>query len=83
MVDVLWPRADWEFEARATNVLVEYIEPAGIPLAMIHRDLAIHRAASFQRNVARTQRASRSLRIGMGALVVEVVAWVVAVSTII
>lgn len=83
VADVLWPRADWEFEAWAVNVLTEYIEPAGIPLAMIHRDLAIHRAASFRRNVGRLRRASRSLRIGMTALVIEVVAWVVTVIAVI
>jgi hypothetical protein len=82
-VDVLWPRADWEAEAWATNVITEYIEPEAIPLAMIHRDLAIHRTASLRRNVARLRRASRSLRIGMGVLVIEVVAWVVAVVTVI
>lgn len=83
VVDVLWPRAGWELEAWATDVLTEYIEPAGIPLAMIQRDLAIHRAASFRRNLAGLRRASRSLRIGMCSLVVETLAWLVAVATVI
>lgn len=83
VVDVLWPRAGWEIEAWATNVITEYVEPEGIPVAMIHRDLAIHRTASVRRNVSRLRRASRSLRIGMGVLVIEAVAWVVAVMTVI
>jgi hypothetical protein len=83
VANVLWPRADWEFETWAIDLLTEYIEPADVPLAMIHRDLAIHRAASARRNLGRLRRTSRSLQFGMGALVIEVVAWVVAVSTVI
>jgi hypothetical protein len=80
VIDVLWPRQRWEFEAKPTNVLTEYIEPAGIPLAMIHRDLAIHRTVGFHDNANRLRRVHRSLRLGMGLLVVEVVMWVVAVA---
>jgi hypothetical protein len=79
VIDVLWPRQRWEFEMKPTDVLSEYIEPADIPVAMIHRDLAIHRTASFHRNTRRLRRASGSLRVGMGLLVVEVVAWVATV----
>jgi hypothetical protein len=80
VIHVLWPRHDWEFDARATNILAEYVEPAEIPVAMIHRDITIHRAASFARNTGQLRRVLRSLRIAMCLLAAEVVAWVVAVS---
>jgi hypothetical protein len=49
---------------------------------VIHRDLAIHRSASFRRNRARIGRVSQSLRLGIALLVGEVVAWVVSVTTL-
>jgi hypothetical protein len=80
VIDVLWPRRRWESEAEPTNILSEYIEPADVPLSMIHRDLAIHRTVGFGHNANRLSRASRSLRLGMALLVVEVVMWVAAVA---
>jgi hypothetical protein len=77
---VLWPRRDWEFDARATNILADYVEPADVPVALIRRDVTIHRAASFARNNAQLRRVLRSLRIAMCLLGAEVVAWVAAIS---
>jgi hypothetical protein len=49
---------------------------------MIHRDLAIHREASYERNRDQLRHLFRVLRIGMVLLAVEVVAWVVALATV-
>ncbi|MCW2982527.1 MAG: hypothetical protein JWR63_97 [Conexibacter sp.] len=75
---VLWPRHDWEFGAQPKGLLAQYAEPAHTPLAMIHRDLAIHRSASFARNTRQLRSVLLWLRVGMCLLAVEVVAWVVA-----
>jgi hypothetical protein len=77
---VLWPRREWEFDAWPANLLAEYVEPDEVPIAMIHRDLAIHRAASFSRNTAQLRRVLVALRIGMCLLAAEITAWVVAVT---
>lgn len=78
---VLWPRRDWEFGANATDVIATYIETAApVALDRIHRDLALHRAASHVRNAAELRVLAVALRLGLLLLVVEVAAWVVALS---
>lgn len=77
---VLWPRRDWQFDARAMTILTDYVEPAEVPVALIQRDITIHRAASFLRNTVHMRRMLRSMRIAMCLLVVEVVAGVVVIS---
>jgi hypothetical protein len=62
------------------DLLTEYVEPAEVPLAMIHRDIAIHRAASIVRNRAQLRRLLFVLRVGMCLLVAEVVGWVAALT---
>jgi hypothetical protein len=79
-VMVLWPRHEWEFNTQSRDLLTEYVEPAEVPLAMIHRDIAIHRAASIVRNRAQLRRLLFVLRVGMCLLVAEVVGWVVALT---
>jgi hypothetical protein len=79
VIDVLWPRHGSELETSVINILATYVEPAVAPMALIHRDLAIHRLASVRRNDARLGRASRSLRLGMMLLPVEVLAGVASV----
>jgi hypothetical protein len=79
VIDVLWPRHGWELETPANNILTTYVEPAVAPMALIHRDLAIHQLASVRRNRARLRRASRSLQLGMIMLPVEVLAGVASV----
>jgi hypothetical protein len=80
VIDVLWPRHDWEFETPASDILVTYIEPAAAPMPLIHRDLALHRLASVRRNGTRLRRASRSLQLGMMLRLVEVLSGLVSVT---
>lgn len=78
---VLWPRRDWEFSANAANVIATYIEtPAPAPLDRIQRDLALHRAASYERNGARLRMLAGAFQVGLVLLVVEVAAWLIALS---
>jgi hypothetical protein len=80
VLSVLWPRHDWEFSASATDMIAEYVEPESLPLALIHRDLALHRAASYVANARQLRWLFGAFRAGLVALVIEVVAWVVALT---
>ena len=75
---VLWPRTDWSFSANATAVIAEYVEPEALPLAAIHRDLALHRALSYRANADQLGRLFLVFRVGLICLIVEVAAWVAA-----
>lgn len=68
-----------EFSASATDLIATYIEAAApAPLSVIHRDLALHRSASYDRNAAQLRALVRAFRIGLACLVIEVAAWLVA-----
>jgi len=75
---VLWPRHDWEFGASAADLIAAYVEPERLPLALMHRDLALHRARSRARNAAQLRWLFRAFRVGLVSLLVEVGAWLVA-----
>ena len=78
---VLWPRSDWEFSASPVDVIATYIEtddPA--PVVYIHRDLALHRAASYDRNARQLRWVFGAFRAGLVLLVIEVAAWLVALA---
>ena len=50
------------------------------PLALIQRDLALHRTASFATNAAQLRWLVSAFRFGLVLLVVEVGAWLVALT---
>lgn len=56
----------------------EYAEPSFVPLALVHRDLALHCTAGLARNRRTLERMTILLRLAVGALAVEVFAWVVS-----
>ncbi|HST40933.1 MAG TPA: hypothetical protein VLK58_15560 [Conexibacter sp.] len=78
---ILWPRHDWEFSMSASDVISTYLEPAEAPpmaLHMIHRDLALHMDRSGRQNRQQLRRLMIVFRVGAVLLIIEVVAWVVA-----
>ena len=77
---VLWPRSDWSFSASAADIIAEYIEPDPVALPDVYRDLALHRAAAYDRNARQLGRLFTVFRVGLVVLVVEVAAWVVALA---
>jgi hypothetical protein len=78
---VLWPRSNWEFSASATDLIATYIETeVRASLPRIHRDLALHRSASYDRNATQLRVLFGAFRVGLILLVVEVGAWMVALS---
>lgn len=77
---VLWPRHDWAFTIDAEEYIATYVEPSDTEpsaLPAIHRDLAIHMADSLRGN-RRQVRWLRAFRLAAVLLIVEVLAWVVA-----
>lgn len=78
---VLWPRRDWEFSLAPDQFIATYLEPAeGDPLALhlIERDLALHMGRSAELNRHQLRTLMGVFRVGAVLLVVEVLAWVVA-----
>lgn len=80
---ILWPRRDWEFALSPTQFIVTYAEPPeGDPLDLptIHRDLALHMGNSAELNRKQFRWLTAAFRAGTVLLVLEVVAWVVALA---
>jgi hypothetical protein len=76
-LSVLWPRHGWEFTTNVEQLIETYAEPVHLPLALVHRDLALHRAVSILRNQRQLKNTMLVLRAGIGLLALEVAAWVV------
>jgi len=77
---VLWPRSDWSFSASAIDLIADYVEPDPLELPLIHRDLALHRAAAYDRNAQQLRRLFTIFRVALIVLVIEVAAWIVALA---
>jgi hypothetical protein len=77
---VLWPRSDWSFNASASDIVAEYIEPEPIEFPLVQRDLALHRSTASDSNAQQLRWLFLVFRIGLIVLVVEVAAWVVALA---
>jgi hypothetical protein len=78
---MLWPREDWEFSLAPKDFIATYLEPAeGEPLEshLIERDLALHMGRSTKFNREQLNTLVTVFRFGALLLVVEVLAWVVA-----
>jgi hypothetical protein len=73
---LLW-LGDLEMTIDPKALLWEYAEPSRLPLALVHRDLALHRAASLARNRRRIARMIVLLRMAVASLAIEVIAWLV------
>lgn len=56
----------------------EYAEPSCVPLALVHRDLALHCAAGLARNRRTLDRMTVLLRVALASLAAEIIAWVVS-----
>lgn len=78
---VLWPRRDWEFSLEPDQFIATYLEPVDdepLALHLIERDLALHMGRSAERNRRQLRTLMTTFRVGAILLVVEVLAWVVA-----
>jgi hypothetical protein len=80
---VLWPRQDWEFSLAPKDFIATYLEPAeGEPLEshLIERDLALHVGRSTKINREQLNTLVTVFRFGVLLLLIEVLAWVVALA---
>jgi hypothetical protein len=78
---ILWPRRDLAFALAPDEFIATYLEPAdGEPLQLhlIERDLALHMGSSTDLNRRQLRRLTTVFRLGAILLVLEVLAWVVA-----
>ena len=80
VLTVLWPRTDWSFSASAADIIAEYVEPEPVEFPLVQRDLALHRSAAYDRNALQLGRLFLVFRLGLIVLVVEVAAWIVALT---
>ncbi len=78
---VLWPREDWSFNASAADMIADYVEPHPLEIELVHRDLALHRSASYDQNATQLGKLFFVFRLGLVALVVEVAAWLIALAS--
>ena len=84
VVAMLWPLPGWRFAVDARAYIGTYLERPGaepFELQRIHRDLALHMASSFARNRKHVVSLVRALRTAMLLLVLEIIAWVIALIT--
>ncbi|WP_445149780.1 hypothetical protein [Baekduia sp. Peel2402] len=73
---LLWPRHPI-LASDGAALISAYAEPHHVPLALVHRELALHRTAEFVRNRDEIKRMTRLSRGALALLSAEIVAWVV------
>lgn len=79
---VLWPQTDWEYAVRPQLLISSYVEHQDpVPLALIHRDVALHMDASYLQNRGQLLRLFRDFRWASVLLTLEVLAWTVELIT--
>jgi hypothetical protein len=81
---LLWPWRDWKFTINAQSFIQSYLEPEDddpLDLAAIHRDLALHMAASWKKNERQLRWLFVAFRVAAMLLVGEIVFWVLALAT--
>jgi hypothetical protein len=74
---LLWPR-HLSVAIDARLMLEEYVEPTGMPLPLVHRDLALERSDAFDCNRRTLDRMAWLLRLGLCLLALQILAWVVS-----
>ncbi len=81
LVWLLWPREGWRFRFGPKRIIADYVEskePAD--LDEMHRDLALHLAENLSANDIKLRRLWRGFELSCSLLVVEIVAWIVALA---
>jgi hypothetical protein len=82
---MLWPRQDWEFSLAPAEFIATYLERAdgeAVEPHLIERDLALHMGRSIKFNSAQLNTLAGIFRFGALLLLIEVLAWVVALAAV-
>lgn len=75
---ILWPLRSWEFVASPHDLIATYVEAERpLPLARIHRDLALHMEQSHDANAWRLERIVWLSRAAIVLLAAETFSWIV------
>lgn len=78
---MLWPRRDWVFSLGPEDFIATYLEPVDdepMELHLVERDLALHMGSSIELNREQLHALVSIFRFGALLLVIEALAWVVA-----
>ncbi len=81
---LLWPWRDWKFTINAQSLIQDYLEPVDaepLDLPGIHRDLALHMEASWQKNKSQLRWLFVAFRVAAMLLVGEIIFWVLALAS--
>jgi hypothetical protein len=79
------PRRDWSFSLAPAEFIGTYLERAdgeAMELHLVERDLALHMGRSIRFNSAQLNRLAGVFRCGAVLLLIEVLAWVVALAAV-
>lgn len=78
---ILWPRK-WEITTDPRDLIGSYIEAAeAAPIENLYRDLALHMDRSHSENRKGLEQFALFFQIASGLLTLEVVLWIIAIST--
>jgi hypothetical protein len=80
-VFLLWPYYNFTFRFDPEDLIARYVDVADpMPMAAIHRELALQIKADWQRNGRIVRRLREALQLALILLVVEIVAWLFSIA---
>jgi hypothetical protein len=80
-VFLLWPYYNLAFRFDPEDLIARYVDVAEpMPMAAIHRELALQIKADWQRNGRIVRRLREALQLALILLVVEIVAWLFSIA---
>ena len=78
---LLWPYYDLTFRFDPEDLLARYVDvPEPIPMAGMHRELALRIKADWQQNGRIVRRLREALQIALILLLLEIVAWLFSIA---
>ena len=78
-VGLLWPRSNWKWRFRPSELLSDYVEATSpADLNEMYRDLALHLEQNYRDNNDRLKPLWLSFQAATGLLAAEVLCWLVA-----
>jgi hypothetical protein len=82
VIAILWPRKDWVFTVGARDLIAGYLEGGReYTVPEIQRNLALHLENHFDANQQKIERLLDWFRVGCGLLALQVVAWILDLTT--
>jgi hypothetical protein len=80
-VFLLWPYYDLTFRFDPEDLIARYVDVAvPVPIATMHRELALQIKADWQRNGRIVRRLREALQVALILLLLEIVAWLFSIA---